>query len=189
MIKELANKSRSYRRFYQQKIIDRGTLVELVELTRYCPSARNLQPLKFYIANDNSTNQKIFPTLAWAGYLKDWNGPEEGERPSAYIVILEDETISQSTQWDQGIMSQTILLGAAEKGLGGCIIASVKRDELAELLHIPKNLKIVLVLALGYPKETVNIVDIQPNSDIKYYRDENGNHFVPKRGIDELIVE
>lgn len=189
MIKELAKQSRTYRRFYQDKAIDKATLTELVELTRFCPSARNLQPLKFYISNDAHTNGKIFKTLAWAGYLKDWDGPVEGERPSAYIVMLEDQNLSQSTQWDQGIMAQTILLGAAEKGLGGCIIASVKRDELSSLLQIPEHLKIVLVLALGYPKEKVEIVDVPQNGDIKYYRDQNGTHFVPKRCTNELIIK
>lgn len=188
MIKELAKQSRTYRRFFEDKTIEHSQIVELVELARFCPSARNLQPLKFFISSDPQTNSRIFPTLAWAGYLKDWSGPDKGERPSAYIVMLEDETLSQSTQWDQGIMAQTIMLGAAEKGLGGCMIASVKRDELSAVLDLPPHLKIVLVLAIGYPKENVQITNVV-DGNIKYFRDSNGNHFVPKRSLDELIVK
>jgi nitroreductase len=112
----------------------------------------------------------------------------EGERPSAYIVILEDRRISESTQWDQGIMAQTIMLGATEKGLGGCIIASVRKEDLSRTLDLPEHLKVVLVLALGYPKEEVVIEQIPENGSVVYWRDSQGVHHVPKRDMDELIV-
>jgi len=187
MIKDFAIQSRSYRRFYQEKTIDRNLLVELVELARFCPSGRNAQPLKFFMSNSEETNNQIFPNLAWAAYLKDWDGPEEGERPSAYILILEDQTIATSSQRDQGIMAQTIMLGAVEKGLGGCIIASVKSLELAKILGIPDHLKIVLALALGYPKEQVVIEPMPQNGSVEYWRDAKGVHHVPKRSLSELI--
>lgn len=188
MLSDLVKKNRSYRRFYQDRIIERSQLVELVNLARLCPSGRNLQPLKFYISNESILNKDIFPALAWAGYLKNWDGPVEGERPSAYIAILEDQKISYSSQWDQGIMAQTIMLGAAEKGLGGCIIGSVKKEELAKLLNLPEHLKIALVLALGYPKEEVVVENISGDGSIVYWRDSAGVHHVPKRSIDDLIV-
>ncbi|HNT40704.1 MAG: nitroreductase family protein [Bacteroidales bacterium] len=187
MLKDLVLQNRSYRRFYQEKNVDRESLVELVELTRFCPSGRNAQPLKYFISNSEPTNSHIFSNLAWAAYLKEWNGPEEGERPSAYILILEDQTIATSSQRDQGIMAQTIMLGAAEKGLGGCIIASVKGHELAKILGIPDHLKIVLALALGYPKEHVVIEPMPQNGNIEYWRDDKGVHHVPKRDLSELI--
>ncbi|MGE0077216.1 MAG: nitroreductase family protein [Bacteroidales bacterium] len=189
MLIDIVKKNRSYRRFHQEKSIEKSQLVDLVELAKYCPSGRNLQPLKFYISNDSSVNQKIFPTLAWAGYLKDWNGPVDGEQPSAYIVILEDQTISTSTQWDQGIMAQTILLGAVEAGLGGCIIASVKKEELSKVLNLPENMKVALVLALGYPKEMVEIVQLPADGSVVYWRDNQSVHHVPKRNLEDLIIE
>lgn len=188
MLSDIVKRNRSYRRFYQDKTIDRKELIELVGLARLCPTGRNLQPLKFFISNDEPLNERIFPALAWAGYLKDWDGPEVGERPSAYIVILEDQRISYSTQWDQGIMAQTIMLGAAEKGMGGCIIASVRKEDLGKTLNLPEHLKVVLVLALGYPKEEVVIEQMPENGSVVYWRDSHGVHHVPKRGLDELIV-
>lgn len=189
MLKEIVAKNRSYRRFYQDREIDGKTLVELVALARLCPSGRNLQPLKFFISSEKSLNGKIFPNLAWAGYLKDWDGPVDGERPAAYIVVLEDQNISSTTQWDQGIMAQTIMLGAAEKGLGGCMIGSVKREELAKALNIPANLKVMLVLAIGYPKELVVVEPLPGNGSVVYWRDSGGTHHVPKRDIDELLIK
>lgn len=187
MLRDLVIRNRSYRRFDQSKKIDLELLEELVELCRFCPSGRNLQPLKFVLINTPERCNQIFPNLAWAGYLKDWNGPVDGERPSAYIVMLEDQRISSSSQWDQGIMAQTILLGAVEKGLGGCIIASVNKEQLHNLLNLPDFFKIALVIALGVPVEKVVIDDMAESGSVVYWRDSNQVHHVPKRKFKELI--
>ncbi len=192
-LKELVYKNRSYRRFYQEHEINSTQLVDLVDLARMTPSPKNLQALKFMIFNEREINAKIFDTLAWAGYLKDWKGPEEGERPSAYIFILADKKISPDLAKDylytaSGYVAQSILLGAVDMGLGGCTIAAFKRQELNKAVTLPKEFEIMLILALGKPKENIIIKDVEQNGDIKYYRDENGNHYVPKRKLDDLIV-
>lgn len=187
MIKDLILKNRSYRRFYQDHIISFDELRELVELARLSPSGRNLQPLKYFLSVDKETNEKIFSTLAWAGYLKDWNGPEEGEKPSGYIVILGDKSITNNFMCDHGIVAQSMLLGAVDKGLGGCMFGSIQRPKLKDLLDLDEQLDILLVIALGKPKEVVVVDDVMYN-DIKYYRDENQVHHVPKRDIDILII-
>ena len=155
MIRELIVKNRSYRRFYQEVPIERETLKELVDLARLSASAANRQPLKYILAGEPERNELIFPCLRWAGYLKDWRGPAEGERPSAYIIVLGDTTISPSFLCDHGVAAQSILLGATEKGLGGCILAAVQRTKLRQVLKIPAQYEILLVLALGKPKEKV----------------------------------
>ncbi len=135
-----------------------------------------------------SKNALIFPTLAWAGYLKNWPGPQKGERPSAYIIVLGDSAISKSFQYDAGIASQSILLGATEKGLGGCNVGSIDRDLLRENLNIPEEYEILLVIALGKPKEKV-VIEKSVKGDIKYYPDKNDVHHVPKRPLDEVIIK
>jgi len=185
---DLILKNRSYRRFYEDHKISTETLRELVDLARLSPSGGNLQPLKYKLSNNTETNNKIFPCLAWAGYLTDWPGPAEGERPSAYIIILEDSSIKKEVKNDQGIASQSILLGAVENGLGGCIIGSIKKEKLREVLQIPAHLEILLVIALGKPKEIVVIENLPTDGNIKYWRDENGVHHVPKRGLDEIVI-
>jgi nitroreductase len=188
MLKELVLKNRSYRRFYQDVLIDRGTLLDLIDLARLTPSGRNAQPLKYYLSSDAIHNAILFPHLAWAAYLTEWDGPVEGERPSAYIIVLLDREINPSAGCDHGIATQTILLGAAEKGLGGCIIGSVQRQELAQALNISDRFEILHVIALGKPRETVVIEPMEPQADFKYWRDEKGVHHVPKRSLDELII-
>lgn len=189
MFEDLVKKNRSYRRFREEKGIDRVTIVGLIDLARLSASSANLQPLKYMISCDKATNEKIFPNLRWAGYLKDWGGPKEGERPSAYIVVLNDSQISKSYDCDRGIAAQTILLGAAEKGIGGCMIDSVDKKAVREALGIPDRYEVAMVLALGYPSETVVLEDTSQQGEIRYYRDAEDVHHVPKRPLSEIIIE
>ncbi len=190
MIKDLVAKNRSCRRFHQDSPITLDTLRELVDLARLSASAGNQQPLKYLLSYDPGKNADIFSTLAWAAALKDWPGPSVGERPSAYIVILEDTGLSNPwLKFDIGIAAQSILLGATEKGLGGCMIASVQSEKLRGKLAIPEHLEISLVVALGKPKEEVVVEAIGPSGNINYWRDDKGVHYVPKRRLDDIIIE
>ncbi len=186
---DLISKTRSYRRFDETVPISQETLRELVNLARLSASGANLQPLKYLLTWTPEANAAVFTQLAWAGYLSDWPAPEAGERPTAYIVILGDTQISQSFGVDHGIAAQSILLGAVARGLGGCILASVNRDALRTVLHIPQRYEILLVLALGTPRETVVIETVGPDGDIKYWRDAEDVHHVPKRALDAVILD
>lgn len=189
MLYDLIRENRSYRRFYQDYEISEETLRELIELARLSPSGMNKQPLRFILSWEPEKNATIFEHTRWARNLPDWPGPEEGERPSAYIVVLGDTTIRNPFGQDPGIAAHSILLGATERGLGGCMIGNLKREALREALDIPEKYEIPLVIAIGKPKETVVIEDLAPGGDHCYYRDDNGIHFVPKRSLDELIID
>jgi nitroreductase len=189
MLKDLVRRNRSYRRFHQEVPVKGETLRELVDLARLSASSANRQPLKYILCCDPQVNARVFPLLSWAGYLKDWGGPAEGERPAAYVVILGDTEVTPSFGCDDGIAAQSIMLGATERGLGGCIMRSVKRDALRELLDIPERYEILLVLALGEPAEQVVIEAVGLDGDIRYYRDEQDVHHVPKRALNELILQ
>ncbi len=189
MLKDLVLKSRSYRRFYEDVAVNKETLLELVDLGRLSPTGGNRQPLKFIISWEKEKNELIYPTLGWAGYLTEWPGPEPGERPSAYIIILEDKDINMNVpKVDFGIAAQNMMLGAVEKGLGGCMIYVIQRQKLREVLNIPEKYEILLVLALGKPKEKVVIDEIDEGADIKYWRDENRVHHVPKRKLQDVVL-
>jgi nitroreductase len=189
MIRDLILKNRSYRRFYQDAAIDLQTLRELVDLARLSASGGNMQPLKYILSCDVAKNALIFPHLVWAGYLKDWPGPSEGERPSAYIIILWDKELAKhAIGCDHGIAAQSILLGATERGFGGCMIGSIDRYGLRKDIEIPRRYEILLVIALGKPKETVVIETVGPSGNIEYWRDSDGAHHVPKRPLDDIVI-
>lgn len=186
MLYNLVLKNRSYRRFDESERISEGTLRELVNLARLSSSAANRQTLKFRLVTSRNECEKVFFNTAWAGYIKN-GAPVKGERPSAYIVILNDNSLFTCNAIDVGIAAGTILLGASEKELGGCMIASFKDERIREALSIPENFETKLVIALGKPVEDVVIEDMKDN-DVKYWRDEERVHHVPKRSLDELIV-
>ena len=188
MFKDLVLKCRSYRRFYQEVAVDNKTLRELVDLARNSASAVNRQPLKYIISCSWENNALIFSTLHWAGTLKTWPGPDEGERPAGYIIILGDKEISANSGLDPGIAAQTILLGAVEKGLGGCMLGAVDKEDLHRLLNIPARYEIPLVLALGKPKEKIILETMKPTDSFDYLRDKDEGHHVPKRKLNDIII-
>lgn len=188
MIKDLILKNRSYRRFYQNEEISEEQLLKWLELARLSASGRNAQPLKYILSASSRKNEMIFLTLSWAGFLSTWTGPEEGERPSAYMIQLLDKEISEQYFCDDGIAAQSILLGAVEDGYGGCILRAINRQQLKQTLKIPKQFEIINVIALGKPKEQVVIDEIK-DSNSKYWRDEKGIHHVPKRSVNELVIK
>ena len=188
MLKKLITSNRSYRRFSENIKVGQETLRKLVDLARLSASAGNMQPLKFYLSWTPELNAKIFPCLKWARALKNWSGPEAGERPAAYIVILGDKRIARSFGFDTGIVAQSILLGAVENGLGGCLVASCNRSAMMELLKLDDEMEIQLVIALGKPSEKVIIDPLQEGGNIEYFRDEQDVHHVPKRSLEEIII-
>ena len=187
MLYDLIHKTRSFRRFKENEPVDMTTLRSLVELARLGGSARNVQPLKYILINAPAVNAKIFPCLGWAGYLKNWPGPEKGERPAAYIVCLLDTRLSHDADCDLGIATQNILLGASEKGFGGCRIASIS-SKLRNVLELDDHLQILVVMAIGKPAEAVSLENLELEGDIKYWRDAEGVHHVPKRPLQEIIA-
>ncbi|UCD09963.1 MAG: nitroreductase family protein [Dehalococcoidales bacterium] len=189
MIRDLIIENRTCRRFKQEVSIDLEVLRELVDLTRFTASGSNLQPLRYMLSNESRKNDLIFPTLGWAGQIADWPGPAEGERPSAYIIMLADTKVNNRfCEVDAGLATQSIMLGAREKGLGGCMHWSVKRDDLRPALDIPVRYEILYVLSLGKPDEKIIIEKVGSDGKTSYWHDEEGAHHVPKRELDDIII-
>ncbi|TCD47626.1 nitroreductase family protein [Chlorobium sp. N1] len=187
--RDLVLRSRSIRRFDESAGVTGETLRDLAELACYVPSPRNLQPLKFLAVSDPERCKALFPMLGWAGYLPDWPGPEPGERPRGYIVMLGDTSISRDFACDSGIAAEAIMLGASSMGLGGCIIGSLERDGLRRLLRIPGRYELLLVLAIGRPAETVVVDEMDEADPVRYWRDPNGIHHVPKRRAGDIMAD
>ncbi len=186
ILTKLLQQNRSIRRFIQNDRIPVEALLRWVGNCRYCASGRNAQALKYVVVHQEEECAKVFPLLAWAGYLKDWLGPAEGERPSAYLIQLLDKDIASNCLCDDGIQLQTLGLSACAEDYGCCIIKAFNNAELRNLLQLPGHLQILHVLALGRPKEKVVIEEMQ-GGDVKYWRTEDGVHHVPKRPASELV--
>lgn len=182
MIRDLILKNRSCRRFHQETIVELDTLKELVDLARLSASGGNRQALKFALYNDPERNAQVFSNIGLAG------DPGKEEAPTAYIIILGDTKISKGFGCDHGIAAQSILLGAVEKGLGGCMVGIVNRAELTRVLGLVAHYEILLVLILGKPKEEAVIEDIGQDGDTQGWWDDEGVRHVPKRLLGDIIV-
>ena len=188
MIRDLIIKNRSYRRFDSTVKISAEQIKNWIDLGRMSASGRNSQPLKYVIVTDSEVCGKIFPFLGWAGYLNNWKGPAENERPVAYVAILKDRKISDNHYCDDGIAVQSMMLGAVEESYGGCIIGSVNKSKVARLLELDEKLEILWLVALGKPAEKV-VLEVAKDNDIKYWRDEDDIHHVPKRPLNEIVIK
>ena len=188
-IKELVYANRSYRRFDESHKIELRVLEELVDLARMSPCGGNVQSLRYMLSTNEETNEAIFETLGWAKHLLDWHGPAEGERPTAYIVILNKHALLSDARIDAGIAAQSMLLGAVERELGGCMFMNVNRNQLKQNLNITDEYEISMVLAIGKPIEVISVDVLEEGDDYKYWRDENKVHHLPKRKLEDLIMK
>lgn len=189
MFKDLVKKARSYRRFDNSYQISDDILNDLIDTARITPSAANRQPIKYLVSNKKEYNDKIFPCLGWAGYLQDWIGPTKKEQPSAYIILFTDMQFAPHLNVDPGIIAQTIMLAATEIGLGACMIASVNKNKLKKIVNLAVEYEILLVIALGKPGEEVVLEEVGDDGSIKYWRDENDIHHVPKRKLEDILFK
>ena len=183
MLRDLVVKNRSYRRWHQDVSMDTETLRELIDLARLSPSAANRQALKFMLSNDLQKNTLVFPNL------RIDNNPIEGERPSAYVIILHDTRIQAWAHVDLGIAAQTIHLGAVEKGFGGVMVGNIDKNGLRKALDIPAHFEILLVLALGKPMEEIVIESLGADGSLEQWWDDKRARHVIKRPLDDLITD
>lgn len=185
----LAREARSCRRFDESEPLSIGDLEWLVECARLAPSARNAQELRFITVTQGPVLDKLFALTRWAGALKDWKGPAQGERPTAFIAVLMPENGGSLLCYDVGIACQTIQLAATSRGWGACMIQSFDHSEAADLLNVPSGLKIALLIGLGVAVEKRVVAAMPPDGSTTYWRDEAGVHHVPKRSLAELLIK
>lgn len=190
-LRQLMMSDRTVRRFQEDRKVSVETLEKLIELTRYCPSGRNAQPLRYFVIISEEIREKVYPLLKWAGYFQDWDGPEKGERPAAYLIQCLDTHYGKDCLCDDGLQLEAITLGMRTLGLGGCIIKAFNAPKFAEILSLDDRYTPRYVLALGYPAEEVKIEDmpLDDDADFKYFRTPDGVHHVPKRPLEQLIIK
>jgi nitroreductase len=185
-VSEIIQKRRTIRRFKQDEI-PYETMVKLVDGARVAPSASNLQPLEYIIVNNKEKVQELFQYTGWSLYLPAEIGrPKEGQRPTAFIVILLKTEIG--TKWsghDIGASAENMILAALELGIGTCWIGSIDRDKMRGLLNVPGQFEIDSVLALGIPDEDPQTEQVKET--VKYFRDETGRLHVPKRRLQDIL--
>ncbi|MCD7868760.1 MAG: nitroreductase family protein [Clostridiales bacterium] len=191
MIKELVIQNRSYRGYDRTRPVTREELTEFVDLTRFTASSVNRQPLKYHIVSELGEVEALQACTRWARALPQLNLPFPGTEPTGFVVICQDlQIVSNETAYlrDIGIVAQTMLLAAVEKGLGGCMIGNFNKNDVQKLLELPEYIQPNLIVAFGKPAEDIRLVEAGEDGSTKYYRDENGVHYVPKRKLEDILI-
>jgi len=172
-------------RKFQQKPVPEDVLRRCVEAARLSPSGSNRQPLKYVIVNDEQQLTKVFKATRWAGSLPEYY-PSDDEAPTAYIAILLDTTIRENPAHDAGITAMSISLVAYDSGIASCMLGGIDREVLRDVLNVPAQLNLVMLVALGYPAEK-QVVEVAKDGQITYWLDDAGVIHVPKRPIKEIL--
>lgn len=190
-VRDLVIENRSVRAFDEGVRIPGIVLREYVDVVRLTASARNAQPLKYRLVYKPEEAEAFFALTRWAGYITDMKLPPDGQHPVAFIVICHDTEVDphpENFQVDVGIAAQTITLAAVEDGYNACMIGSFSKDKASELLGLSENLKPQLVIAIGKGAESPILCDVK-DGDTKYFRDKAGVHFVPKRRLEDIVID
>ena len=188
-LRDIIAQARSYRRFQENTTVDMNMLVDIVDATRLVPSSANLQQMRYGISTSREVNARIFPHLKWAMMLKDWQGPAAGERPAAYIVIAGDAVNPAFHKADMAIAAQTINLLLTEAGLTACMLGAINAKAIHQIMGFAESLEVLLVIAVGYKLEKVVVDPLPPGGNTAYWREPDGTHHVPKRGLAEVLVQ
>ncbi len=179
---------RSIRKFTQEPIA-RETLSMMVDCARMAAYPMNLQPLRFAILDDPMVLPEVFSCTKWAGYLENGT-PKEEERPTAYILILGDMGIKANGEFqvETGAAGTTMTLAATGAGIASCWLGAIDRKRLREILHLPENLKVLDMIALGYPAQQSQAVPME-DGDHKYYLSRECVLQVPKRSLEDVLYQ
>ena len=183
--KTIVQNTRATRRFKQDFNINKQDLIDLIDLARITSSGKNMQPLKYIVVTDEILKDKVYKPLVWAAHLTQWT-QSSLEKPSAYIIVVNDTNIDGFSAIDSGIAMQTINLGATIKGFSSCILASIDKEMYKNIFNLDNHLEPIFAIAFGKKDEDINIVEMK--NDTNYYRDEDDTHCVPKRALEDILI-
>lgn len=197
---EVVTKRRSIRRF-KDITVAYNILERCVNAARLAPTAMNHQLCDYIVVDDEQLLPRVFDTITtWAGEKRPKGGSPPGHRPKAYIITLINSPLEAELNsalqakldgtkrvviYDVGMAIENMILVALEQGIGTCPILSFNQDGLKQILNIPDNYEIALVLALGYSDESP-VVEVTHGS-VKYWVDNKGVRHVPKRELKDVI--
>ena len=179
---------RTYRRFEQRPVAPE-ILTEAVDAARIASCGANRQTVRYIIVESADAVAAVQPLVHWAAYLPPEQGaPKPDELPTAFIAILQDDTLPGASDVDVGLALGSLTAAAWAHGVGSCIMGAINRPALTELLALPEGVRLCYMVALGYPTHESHLVSMQ-DGDVKYYLDDNRDFCVPKRGMEEVLLK
>jgi len=142
-------------RKYEVRIVEEEKLSKILESARLSASANNNQPWHFIVVSEKAAKDRLFPA-----YPRDWFA----KAPVVIVACSTPETAwtrqDGETYWkvDTAVAVQNTILVAHDLGLGTCLIAAFDEAKVKDALGIPKEIRVVALITLGYPAETKGAV-------------------------------
>ena len=185
-IMQVLGTRRTFRAFTREPV-PKDVLADILEAGRLANCGANRQSLRFVVAEKPEDVAKLCELTKWAAAIPDGAGtPAPEQRPTLYIVVLQDTSVPGHSDIDVGIAVAGMTTAAWAKGVGSCIIGTLPRDRTAQLLGLPENLQVHTGIAFGYPAHRSTVVPLKDGQK-KYWRDENGDYYVPKYALSEIV--
>ena len=185
---EFLRTRRTYRRFEQRPVAPE-LLTEAVEAARIASCGNNRQTLKYMIVQSPAMVAAVQPLVHWAASLPPEQGcPKPGEQPVAFIAVLQDERLPGGSDTDVGLAMGSMTAAAWANGVGSCLMGSIDRPALTQLLGLPEGVKLRYMVAFGYPSHQSHLVTAV-DGNVKYYLDDARDYCVPKRPLEEVLLK
>ena len=148
IIKEINDRS-SVRKFKNKKI-DRSVIERILEAGRAAPSAKNRQPWRFIVIDDESLKRRVEK----AAYGQDYVG-NAGAVIAACSTNIEYEMPNGQNSYpiDISFAVSFMMLQAEHEGLGSCVVTTYDERELKNILTVPYSMRVVMLLLVGVPEE------------------------------------
>ena len=157
---------RSIRKFADIPV-EKEKLLKVLEAARLAPSANNNQPCHFVVISDKATRERLLPAYTRGWFVK------------APVVIIAccyaDKAWSRmdgESYWkvDSAIAVENMMLVVHDEGLGSCWIAAFDEKKVKDVLGIPKEVRLIAMLPIGYPAEQKReVTDRKPLDTIVHH--------------------
>lgn len=180
---DIFKERRSIRKFKKDSV-PKEIIDYVIDCARLAPTGGNKQPLKYFVITKNAKN--IFSYVKWASYLPEFN-PSLDDAPPCYIAICADlNEKKDGFELDAGICGSVITYSAESKGISSCWLGAIDREKISETIKLPKDLKLLYLIALGYKAHESKTYDC--DETIKYEADENEDFKVPKKSFESIVI-
>jgi len=145
---EAIEKRRSVRA-YLSSPVPKDKLMRILEAGRLAPSAGSIRPWHFIVVVDKQKRETLARGGRYAKFL--------AEAPLAIVGCGNKKASPNWNVVDTAIAMQNMVLAAVGEGLGTCWIGSFKEGKVKELLKIPEQFGVIALLAVGYPREKLDL--------------------------------
>jgi len=154
-------KRRSIRDFLE-KPIEKEKLQGVLEAGRQAPSASNQQPWRIVVVTNPETRKKLAKAARDQEFV--------GKAPVVLVgCALKTDKVMACGQHaypiDLAICMTTMSLAAVGEGLGTCWIGAFSEDHVKQILGIPKDVRVVELMPLGYPASQPDARPRKPMSE------------------------